>query len=140
MTSSNPEDVSPYETKNSSGVPGELEIAPAVIAAIVGHAAEQVKGVVRLGTGSLIRSVMNTTRSTESSKARGVEVEAVRREAIFDIELTVEYGHSVPEIVRAVRESVATQLMMQVGLMAKEVNVKVSAIVFPDKMPTGRVE
>ena len=71
MTSSNPEDVSPYETKNSSGVPGELEIAPAVIAAIVGHAAEQVKGVVRLGTGSLIRSVMNTTRSTESSKARG---------------------------------------------------------------------
>ena len=54
--------------------------------------------------------------------------------------MTVEYGHSIPEIVRAVRESVATQLMMQVGLMAKEVNVKVSAIVFPDKMPTGRVE
>ena len=84
--------------------------------------------------------MMNTTRSTESSKARGVEVEAGRREAIFDIELTVEYGHSIPEIVKAVRESVATQLMMQVGLMAKEVNVKVSAIVFPDRMPSGRVE
>ena len=130
----------PYETENPSGVPGATEISDGVIAAIVGHAAEQVKGVMKLGTRGLLRAVIDTARSTGAAKAAGVEVEAGRREAIFDIDLTIEYGHSIPDIVKDVRESVATELKGQVGLVAKEINVTVAAIEFPQRIPTGRVE
>jgi uncharacterized alkaline shock family protein YloU len=129
----------PYETENPSGVPGATEISDGVIAAIVGHAAEQVKGVMKLGTGGLLRAVIDTARSTGAAMAAGVEVEAGRREAIFDIDLTIEYGHSIPDIVKDVRESVATELKEQVGLVAKEINVRVAAINFPDRLPSGRV-
>ena len=135
-----PAEAFPYETENPSGVPGGTEISDGVIGAIAGHAARQVQGVVRLGTGGLIRAVMGTGRSKEAAEAAGVSVEAGHREAIFDIELTIEYGHSIPNVVKDVRESVATELKRQVGLVAKEINVTVASIEFPDRMPTGRVE
>ena len=140
MAEKKPIEAFPYETENPSGVPGVTEISDGVIAAIAGHAAEQVEGVVRLGTGGLLRAVINTARSAEAAMAAGVEVEAGRREAIFDIDLTIEYGHSIPDIVKEVRESVAVQLKEHVGLVAKEINVKVAAIEFPQRIPTRRVE
>ena len=140
MAEKKPVGAFPYETENPSGVPGVTEISDGVIAAIVGHAAEQVKGVMKLGTGGLLRAVIDTARSTGAAMAAGVEVEAGRREAIFDIDLTIEYGHSIPDIVKDVRESVATELKEQVGLVAKEINVSVAAIEFPQRIPTGRVE
>ena len=140
MAEKKPVGAFPYETENPSGVPGVTEISDGVIAAIVGRAAEQVKGVMKLGTGGLLRAVIDTARSTGAAMAAGVEVEAGRREAIFDIDLTIEYGHSIPDIVKDVRESVATELKEQVGLVAKEINVSVAAIEFPQRIPTGRVE
>lgn len=130
----------PFETGNPSGIPGDTEISEDVIASIVGHAAGEVEGVIRLGTGGVLRAITGIGRSTEAGKAAGVGVEAGRREAIFDIELTVEYGHSIPEIVRNVREAVATEVKEQVGLVAKEVNITVAAIEFPERISSGRVE
>ena len=130
----------PYKTDNPSGVPGDTEISEDVIASIVGHAAGQVEGVIRLGTSGVLRSITGVGRSTEASKAAGVEVEAGQREAIFDIELTVEYGRSIPEIVRNVREAVAAEVNEHVGLVAKEVNITVAAVEFPERISSGRVE
>ena len=133
-------DVFPFETENPSGVPGETEIAEDVVAAIVGHAVEQVEGVVRLGTRGVLRTITGIGRSTEDSKSAGVEVEAGKREAIFDIDITVEYGYSIPEVVSNVRDAAATALRTQVGLFAKEININVAALEFPDRIPSGRVE
>ena len=130
----------PLKTENPNVIAGDTEIADDVIAAIVGHAAEQVEGVARLGGGGVLRVLTNMARSTEDSKGAGIEVEAGKREAIFDIELTVEYGHNIPEVVKNVRETVATELKDQVGMVAKEVNITVASIEFPEKVSTGRVE
>ena len=139
-TEGKPHDAFPFETENPSGVPGTTDIYDEVIAAIAGHVAEEVEGVVRLGTGGVLRALAGIVQDTAGQKAAGVEVEAGRREAIFDIELVVEYGHSIPDIVRRVRETVAIELKNQVGLVAKEINVSVAAIEFPDRVPSGRVE
>ena len=40
----------PSDTENPSGVPGTTDIYNEVIAAIAGHVAEEVEGVVRIGT------------------------------------------------------------------------------------------
>ena len=135
-----PGNVFPFDTENPSGVPGTTDIYDEVIAAIAGHVAEEVEGVVRLGAGGVLRALTDIVQDRAGQKSAGVEVEAGRREAIFDLELVVEYGHSIPDIVRQVRETVATELQDQVGLVAKEINVTVAAIEFPDRISSGRVE
>ena len=130
-------------TENPSGVPGTTEVFDEVVASIAGNAAAQVTGVVRLGTGGLMRSVSDAVDSGSSgARSRGVKVEVGRHEAIFEIELTVEYGYSIPTIVEDVRQAVSTQIKAQAGLEAKEVNLKVIGIDFPEEQatPTSRVQ
>lgn len=121
------------------GAPGTTKIAPDVVAAIAGHVAASVDGVTRLGTANVLRSMADAVGSDSSTRGRGVTVEAGEREAIVDIQMTVEYGHSIPDIVRNVRTRVAESLRDQVGLAAKQINIQVVAIDFPEDA-TRRVE
>ena len=130
----------PFETDNPSGVPGVTEIHGQVIAAIAGHVADQVEGVVSIGRSGLVRSMADAFGSDAASKAAGVDVEAGKKEAILDFDLTVLYGHNIPGVIQRVRETVATELIEQVGLTAKEINVVVSAIEFPDHSDSARVQ
>lgn len=120
------------DQENASGIPGSTRVEDDVIAAIAGHVARQVPGVVRLGGSGVVRSVTGMVDSGSSSRARGVTVEAGRREAIFDIDLVVQYGYKIPEMVEEIRRSVSSEIKEQVGLTSKEINVNVVAIDFPD--------
>jgi uncharacterized alkaline shock family protein YloU len=120
----------PLETQNTSGVEGTTEIDDEVIASIVGYAARQVEGVVRLGASGLIQSVAGRIESESTSYARGIRVEAGRREAIFDIELVVEYGHPIPTIVEDLRRRVSNEVREQTGLTAKGINLRIIGIQF----------
>ena len=115
------------------GQGGETTIAQSVIAAIAGHVAQEVEGVVKLGARNIARTMADAVGGGDSSRGKGmgVDVEAGRREAVFDIEMTVEYGRPIPDIVRDVRESVGRAIREQAGLIAKEVNIEVAAIEFP---------
>lgn len=119
-------------------VGGRTNIEPEVIAAISGAASQAVPGVSSLGTASLRRSIRERVGSAER-RARGIEVEVGRREVILDINLRVIYGYSIPAVVIQVREVVADRLLRLGGLEAKEINVKVIGIEFPDRTP-GRVD
>ena len=138
---SGPSDAFPFTTDNPSGVPGVTEIESSVIAAIAGHVARSVEGVDRLGgRGGIVRTVSDTVRSRSAAMGTGVDVEAGQKEAILDVELIVTFGYRVPEVVQKVREGVAKQLHDLVGLVAKEINVSVVGIEFPDTGPMRRVE
>ena len=119
-------------------VGGETEIVDDVIGAIAGVAAREIEGVSSLGTSSIRRAIAERVGGAEL-KARGVKVEAGRREAILDIDLRIVYGHGIPEIVVKVRENVARRILELCGLVAKEINVNVAGIDFPERMP-GRVQ
>ena len=66
-------------------------------------------------------------------------MEQGRREAIVELTIQVVYGFSIPQLVIEVRKKVGARLLEMTGLIAKEVNINISGIDFPDKMP-GRVE
>ena len=132
-TSSRHPDAFPFETENPSGVPGVTEIEGAVIAAIVGHVAGRVEGVERLGAGGIVRAIADTVRSTSANKATGVGVDAGKKEAILDLEVTIAYGHVIPTVVQAIREIIAKELYDLVGLVAKEINVTVVGIEFTNR-------
>jgi uncharacterized alkaline shock family protein YloU len=128
-------DAFPFSTDNPSGVPGITEIEASVIAAIAGHVARSVEGVDRLGgTGGIVRTVADTIRSRSSALGAGIDVEAGRKEAILDIDLIVIFGHNVPKVVQNVREAVAKEIHNLIGLVAKEINVSVVGIEFPDSV------
>ena len=123
----------PFSTDNPSGVPGTTEIKANMIAAVAGHVAQSVDGVARLGTTSgVVRAVGNAIRSRSSAMGAGIDVEAGRKEAILDITIIVIYGHNLPKMVQRVQESIAKELHDMVGLVAKEINVSVAGIEFPD--------
>lgn len=119
-------------------VVGTTNIQPEVIGAIAGVAAQAVEGVASLGTTSLRRTLSERLGSGER-RARGVEVEVGTREAILDINFRVVYGYSIPVVVATVRKNVAGQLLTLCGLVAKEINVRVVGMEFPDRM-SGKVE
>ena len=119
-------------------VGGATDINDEVIAAIAGVAAREIEGVSSLGTSSIRRAIAERV-GTRETRARGVGVEAGRREAILDIDLQVVYGFSIPETVVKVRQNVAHKILEMCGLVTKEININVVGIEFPERMP-GRVE
>ncbi len=130
------------EKKTTKGaqieVSGELNIEPQVIASIVGMAASEVEGVATLGTSSITGGLAERLTGKDS-RGRGVEVEAGKKEAILDLTLKVIYGFSIPEVVANVRLKVADRLLEMVGLVAKEININVVDIEFPERLP-GKLE
>lgn len=119
-------------------VGGETAIDDEVIGAVAGVAAREVEGISSLGTRSIKRSIAERMGSREQ-RARGVEVEAGRREAILDIDVRVLYGYSIPETVVKVRQNVARRVLETFGLVTKEININVVGIDFADRMP-GRLD
>ncbi len=119
-------------------VQGETIIEDNVIASIAGVAAREIAGVAALGTSS-IRSGVAERFTGRDSRARGVAVEAGKKEAILDLTFKVIYGYSIPNIVVEVRQNVAERVLQMTGLIAKEVNIRVVDIDFPERMP-GRLE
>ena len=119
-------------------VGGETEINDEVIGAITGVAAREIDGVASLGTRSIRRAIAERLGNSEQ-RARGVEVEAGRREVILDIDLRIVYGFSLPETVVKVRQNVAQRVLEMCGLVAKEINVNIAGIEFPERV-TSRVD
>ena len=121
-----------------SAVAGETTIDDEVIAAVVGVVAREVESIASLGTSSVRRTLAERLGGVET-RSRGVEVEAGKKEAIIDITVTVIYGFSIPKTVIELRRKVASHLLQMTGLVAKEINIRVVAIEFPERMP-GRLQ
>ena len=119
-------------------VAGETAITDEVIATIVGVAAREVEGVASLGTSSIRRTLAERI-GTAQGRSRGVGVEAGKKEAIIDVSVNVIYGFNIPKVVIGLRKTIASRLLELAALVAKEINVRVVGIEFPERMP-GKVE
>lgn len=119
-------------------VAGQTEIADGVIGAIASTAALEVDGVAEVGTGTA-RRILSETLGGSQKKSWGTTVQAGKKEAIVDLTIKVTYGFSVPQLVVDVRKKVGARLLEITGLIAKEVNITIVGMGFPDKMP-GKVE
>ena len=124
---------------------GSTTIADAVVTKIVSIAAREVGGVHDLGGGAA-RTIGGVTRSVgvgPDERMRGVAVEVGEREAAVDLTVVVEYGESIPEIAKTLRENVTRRVGGMTGLTVTEVNVTVNDLYFPgDEAAAGpaRVE
>jgi uncharacterized alkaline shock family protein YloU len=112
---------------------GSTTIADAVVTKIVSIAAREVGGVHDLGGGAA-RTIGGVTRSVgvgPDERMRGVAVEVGEREAAVDLTVVVEYGESIPQIAKTLRENITRRVEGMTGLTVTEVNVAVNDLYFP---------
>jgi len=115
-------------------IAGETIIEDDVVATIAGYAARQVDGVTSLGRSVIRRSLVGALGSPEEKARVGVGVEVGKKEAIVELSLGVMYGRSIPGIVQEVRRMVGTGLQEMTGLIAKEINVTIISLEFPEPL------
>lgn len=107
---------------------GTTKLADGVVAKVAGIATREVSGVHSLGGGAsraLSRVGLGDDRS------QGVAVEVGEREAAVDLTVVVEYGESIPNVTKAIRENVIRRVEGICGLSVTEVNIAVNDLFFP---------
>ncbi|MGW5737908.1 MULTISPECIES: Asp23/Gls24 family envelope stress response protein [Streptomyces] len=148
---------SPDETAGSSGTTkrgggdpgtrGRTTIADGVVEKIAGLAARDVDGVHAMGGGlartfGAVRDRVPGGSGTKSV-SRGVKAEVGEVQTALDLEIVVEYGVSIADVTRDVRENVIGAVERMTGLEVVEVNIAVSDVKLPDEEddePQGRLQ
>ena len=120
---------------------GATTIGDAVVAKIVGIAAQEVEGVqtgggtARAMGGFLDRVPGAVSSFGGGSQTRGVSVEVGAEEAAADLSLAVEYGRPIPRTAEAVRNNVINRVENLTGLRVTEVNITVNDVQIPEERP-----
>ncbi|WP_019545532.1 Asp23/Gls24 family envelope stress response protein [Streptomyces sulphureus] len=113
---------------------GRTTIADGVVEKIAGLAARDITGVHAMGSG-LARTLGAVKDRVPGGKSvsRGVKAEVGEVQTALDVEIVVEYGVSVPDVARAVRENIVSAVERMSGLEVVEVNIEVSDVKLPDE-------
>ncbi|MCI8913051.1 MAG: Asp23/Gls24 family envelope stress response protein [Lawsonibacter sp.] len=101
---------------------GNIHISEEVLAAISAAAALEVEGVSSL-----------TANPSKKNAAKGVHVKLEEEKVVVTMSVLMAYGHTIPEMGRAVQEAVKTAIESMSGLEVSAVNISVGGIVFPPK-------
>lgn len=114
---------------------GRTTIADGVVEKIAGMAARDVVGVHAMGSGfsRTFGAVRDKVPGGGKSVTRGVKAEVGESQTALDLEIVVEYGVSIGEVARDVRENVVAAVERMAGLEVVEVNIAVSDVKLPDE-------
>ena len=100
---------------------GNIHISEEVLAAISAAAALEVEGVSSL------------TNPSKKNAAKGVHIKLEEDKVVVTLSVLMSYGHTIPEMGRAVQEAVKNAIESMTGLEVAAVNISVGGIVFPPK-------
>jgi uncharacterized alkaline shock family protein YloU len=125
-------------TRRGLGEPGSrgrTTIADGVVEKIAGLAARDVVGVNAMGSGlsRTFGAVRDRVPGGAKSVTRGVKAEVGEVQTALDLEIVVDYGVSITEVARAVRENVIAAVERMTGLEVVEVNIAVSDVKLPEE-------
>ncbi|MEV7404342.1 Asp23/Gls24 family envelope stress response protein [Streptomyces sp. NPDC091267] len=125
-------------TKRGGGDPatrGRTTIADGVVEKIAGLAARDVVGVHAMGSGlsRTFGAVRDRVPGGGKSVTRGVKAEVGESQTALDLEIVVDYGVSIADVARDVRENVVAAVERMTGLEVVEVNIAVSDVKLPDE-------
>ena len=107
---------------------GNIHISEEVLAGIAAAAALEVDGVSGLAAnlGGDIAELMG-----KKSLSKGVRIQMEDEKVTAELSILMAYGHTIPEVGRAVQEGVKNAVESMTGLEIAAVNVNVGGITFP---------
>ena len=106
---------------------GNIHISEEVLAVIAAAAALEVEGV-----GGLAANLGTDLAELLGKKtlSRGIRLEVAEETVTVDVNILVKYGHTIPEVGRAVQEAVMSSIEATSGLTVEAVNVNVGGVIF----------
>ena len=109
---------------------GNIHISEEVLAAVAAAAAAEVSGVSAMAAnfGSEIAELLG-----KKNQAKGVHILVEEEKITVELAVLMAYGHTIPEVGKAVQENVKNTLESITGLEIAAVNVSVAGVVFPPK-------
>ena len=110
---------------------GVVKISDEVVSVIAGIAAQEIDGVLdsQMGVASNLTNIFKGKKST--AKASKVTLEEDR--AIIDMNVSVEYGRKIMDVVAQVQDNVKKTVEAMTGLYVESVNIYVQNIYLPKK-------
>lgn len=116
----------PPKSLRSARERGRIEVFPAVVGAIAGHAALECYGVMGMAARGLRDGVATLLR--RESVHRGVEVREVEGMLIIDLYVVVQYGVRITEVAHNLKSAVRFEVEKSTGVQVAEVNVFVQGV------------
>ncbi|MGI5351532.1 Asp23/Gls24 family envelope stress response protein [Streptomyces sp. CA-250714] len=118
-----------------AGSRGRTTIADGVVEKIAGMAARDVVGVHAMGGGMArtFGAVRDRVPGGGRSVTRGVKAEVGEVQTALDLEIVIDYGVSISDVARSVRENVISAVERMTSLEVVEVNIAVSDVKLPDE-------
>ena len=106
---------------------GNIHISEEVLAVIAAAAALEVEGV-----GGLAANLGTDLAELLGKKtlSRGIRLEVAEENVTVDVNILVKYGHTIPEVGRAVQEAVMSSIEATSGLTVEAVNDNVGGVIF----------
>lgn len=117
---------------------GIVKISDEVVSVIAGISAEEINGVEDLQ--HLVGSNISQLLKGKKNLGKNVRVTLNEDYAIIDLNLSVEYGVKIPEVVGAVQENVKRTVETMTGLKVSSVNINVQSIFVPKTEKEDRKE
>lgn len=109
---------------------GRIEISPEVIEVIAGLASVEVVGVGDMH-GNFAAGVVEKLGGKNYRK--GVKVDLTDDGIVIDVQLTMNYGVSIPEVAEKVQENIAQTLKRMTALDVLEIKIHVVGVRFDQK-------
>jgi uncharacterized alkaline shock family protein YloU len=101
---------------------GETKVANAIVEKIAFIAANEIEGVADLSPKSGgLKQILNLLNPD-----KGIRVEVGTKEVAIDLDISVEYGSRIPEIVRNIRKNITEKITQMTGLDVVELNINVN--------------
>jgi uncharacterized alkaline shock family protein YloU len=113
-------------TLRSARERGRIEVFPAVVRAIAGHAAIECYGVMGMAARGLRDGVATLLR--RENLHRGVEVREVEGQLAIDLYVVVQYGVRITEVAHNLKSAVRFAVERSTGVAVVEVNVFVQGV------------
>ena len=109
---------------------GNIHISEEVLAAVAAAAAGEVAGVSGLAAnfGSDIAELLG-----KKNQGKGVHIRVEEDKISVEVAVLMAYGHTIPEVGKAVQDNIKNAMESMTGLDVASVNVSVAGVVFPPK-------
>ncbi|OEF98670.1 Asp23/Gls24 family envelope stress response protein [Desulfuribacillus alkaliarsenatis] len=113
------------EIQSISGVKGRLTFNPEVIKHIAAIVARDVIGIYSI-SGGIFDGIAE--RLSNKQQYKGIKVVVEESEVVFDINIIVEYAHSIPDIYKELKSDLKQTIYYMTGLEVVEVNLMVDGL------------
>ena len=117
------------ETLNKNANLGVVKISDDVVCVIAGIAAAEINGIVEINQG--VTGGITHMLTGKKNVTKGVKVTVEENSTTIELNIGVEYGVKIPEVVLQVQENVKKTVEAMTGLNVNSVNVFVQNIIVP---------